>query len=364
MAYRMSELNSNITKKLSILIPSHNVEKYILECLDSIDEQLTSECEVIVYDDASTDKTVEIIQNSSIYKNPNFNLQQGHENNGISYARNTLRKASSGEYIWFFDSDDKISSHAIKKILAAIDASDVDTVFFNFNFWLPDPTMQHPEKRYEQQPYIGAPGRNSTDHISAFAASLRSRNLHAHSKVYRRDLFIKETDFPVGHIFEDISVVPLLASLSKSIFYINEPLYDYRQRSGSIITSMKIEDHLKPLKAIVDLKNRYETVHGHISKEALSALMGFSAFQFRSAVREIIKKAPQSQKSQFLQDILNVFQSIHGKNYFYVMKTCYEERSFKDCFHITKRIIHAKAIILKYKLTKKKLKKAYKTETN
>lgn len=214
----MSAVKLKYAKKLSILVPSYNVEKYILECLASFEEQLSSQCEIIVYDDASTDKTVEIIKNSSIYKNPNFRLEASTKNKGISYARNTLLNISCGEYVWFFDSDDKVSNGAIEKILVTIISSDVDTVFFNFNYWHESSSILIPCKRVEQQPYIGAAGKQTTDHVNAFAASLRSGNLHAHSKVYRRDLFAGETDFPVGQIFEDISVVPLLASLSKSIF--------------------------------------------------------------------------------------------------------------------------------------------------
>lgn len=116
---------------------------------------------------------------------------------------------------------------------------------------------------------------------------------------------------------------------------------------------MRPEDHVKPLKAILDLKNRYERVHGQIGEEALTALIGFSAYQFRNAVRTIAIKAPENQKSQLLQDVLDVFQSIHRRNYFYVMKACYKEKGLSYCFHITKRIIKAKSIISKYRTTRK-----------
>lgn len=325
-------------------MPSYNVEKYVIECLESIETQLTNACEVIVYDDASTDTTVDIIKNSSIYKNPNFRLELGPQNRGLSYARNTLRNMASGEYLWFFDSDDKILDHAIDKVLGVIHTSNVDIILFNFNFWYEDPAEQLRCTQTEQRPYVGASGEHRTNHVRAFSACLRSRNLHAHSKIYHRDLFREETDFPVGQIFEDISVVPLLMSLSKSVFYIDEPLYAYRQRPGSIISNMSAADEIKPLRAILDLKTRYEKVHGHISEEALSALMIFTMHQFRTAVRKITKKAPTDQKPQLLSEILEIFQSIHGRNYLYVMKTCYKEKGLIYCFHISKRLLKAKII--------------------
>ncbi|GEM_PF-6269255 len=334
----------NPPKKLSILVPSYNVEKYVIECLESIETQLTNECEVIVYDDASTDNTVDTIKNSSIYKTPNFSLVLGPQNKGLSFARNTLRTMASGEYLWFFDSDDKILDGAIDKILSIIHTSNVDIILFNFNFWYEDPAEQILCTQTEQRPYVGVSGEHRTNHVSAFSACLRSNNLHAHSKVYHRDIFREETDFPVGQIFEDISVVPLLMSLSKSVCYIDEPLYAYRQRPGSIISNMKAADEVKPLKAILDLKTRYEEVHGQINEEALSALMVFTMHQFRTAVRKIAKKAPADQKPRLLKEALEIFQSIHGRNYFYVMKTCYKEKGLIYCFHISKRLLKAKIV--------------------
>ncbi len=337
-----SELNP--PKTLSILVPSYNVEKYVIECLESIETQLTNECEVIVYDDASTDNTVDIIKNSSIYKNSNFRLELGPQNKGLSHARNTLRSMASGEYLWFFDSDDKILDGAIDKILSIIHTSNVDIILFNFNFWYEDPTEQLLCTQTEQRPYVGASGAHSTNHVNAFSACLRSNNLHAHSKIYHKDLFREETDFPVGQIFEDISVVPLLMSLSKSVFYIDEPLYAYRQRPGSIISNMNATDAIKPLKAILDLKNRYEKVHGQINEEALSALMIFTMHQFRSAVRKIAQKAPADQKPHLLKEALEIFQNIHGRNYLYVMKACYKEEGLFYCLQISKRLLKAKII--------------------
>lgn len=343
----MSETKLKYTKKLSILVPSYNVEKYILECLGSFEKQLTSQCEIIVYDDASTDKTVQFIKNSSIYNNPNFRLELGTKNKGLSYARNKLREMSCGQYIWFFDSDDKILDYSIEKIMAAIKLSSTDIIFFNSNIYYDDPILQLQREKYEFKTYTGAAGVHQSDNITAFTQSLRSGNLFAPSKVYKREIFTAETDFPIGQAFEDISITPLLASLANSIYYIDEPLYYYRQRSGSITSSMKPEDHLKPLRAILDLKKRYERVHGEISEKALTALMGFAFYQFRSAVRTIAAKAPESQKAHFLKEILDTFQDIHRRNYLYVMKACFMEKGFIYCFHITKRIIKAKSIISK-----------------
>ncbi|WP_439273531.1 glycosyltransferase family 2 protein [Pseudochrobactrum sp. HB0163] len=331
--------------KLSILVPAYNVEKYIYECLESIEKQLTPECEVIVYDDASTDSTVDIIKNSPIYLKNNFKLVTAEENKGVSFARNTLFSLSSGEYVWFFDSDDLILGGSVDVILSAIKNAQADVIFFNFNLLFDDPVKQNQCLKLEQATYIGASGFHETDNTIAFSALIRSVNLHPHSKIFRKDILIKETEFPFGKIFEDISVIPLMVSLAKSIFYIDKPLYAYRQRDGSILSSMRITDEIKPMQAVLDLKTRYEKVHGKMNDEALSALMGFSLYQLRIAVRKIARTAPENIKAQLLKALMDTFRQIHGRNYLYVMKACYKEKGAAYCFHITKRFFVAHSII-------------------
>ena len=94
--------------KLSIIIPMYNAEKYIANCLDSIinSDLPKDEYEVIVVNDGSKDKGPEIAKDY-VSKNKNF-IYLAQDNQGQSVARNYGIEKSSGEYIWFVDSDDKI----------------------------------------------------------------------------------------------------------------------------------------------------------------------------------------------------------------------------------------------------------------
>lgn len=114
--------------KLSIIIPMYNAEKYIANCLDSI---LNSDLpkdgyEVIVVNDGSKDKGPEIVQEyAGRYDNFVYLTQ---ENQGQSVARNYGLTKAKGEYVWFVDSDDKISKH-IDEILIKIEELDNPEVF-------------------------------------------------------------------------------------------------------------------------------------------------------------------------------------------------------------------------------------------
>ncbi len=99
---------NNNTIKLSIIIPLYNAEKYIAKCLDSILESdlPRNTYEIIVVDDGSKDKGLEIVK---YYANQYpFISYSTQENQGQSVARNNGLKKSLGEYVWFVDSDDMV----------------------------------------------------------------------------------------------------------------------------------------------------------------------------------------------------------------------------------------------------------------
>lgn len=94
-----------MSPKISVLIPAYNREKYIEECVQSVLNQTFSDFEVIIINDASTDKTAEISK-KICEKDPRVKLINHKENKLRSGALNTGIENSKGEYICFLDSDD------------------------------------------------------------------------------------------------------------------------------------------------------------------------------------------------------------------------------------------------------------------
>ena len=89
--------------KVSVIIPVHNSEKYILECINSVINQTYKNLEIIVVDDKSTDDSVNIIKN---IKDKRIKLIELNINSGAAIARNKSIEASTGDYICFLDSND------------------------------------------------------------------------------------------------------------------------------------------------------------------------------------------------------------------------------------------------------------------
>lgn len=115
--------------KVSIVIPVYNVEAYLKECVDSAIKQTYKNLEIILVDDGATDSCPEICD---VYAQSDKRIKVIHrENGGLSAARNTGMDASTGEYIYFLDSDDYIELKAIEKLVNTIETEKADFVFFD-----------------------------------------------------------------------------------------------------------------------------------------------------------------------------------------------------------------------------------------
>ena len=90
---------------ISVIIAAYNSEKFIRRCLLSVISQTHQNLEIIVIDDGSTDKTVDIIRSIN---DSRIRLIQRQQNYGISLTRNHGIDIAKGKYIGFIDADDFI----------------------------------------------------------------------------------------------------------------------------------------------------------------------------------------------------------------------------------------------------------------
>ena len=106
---------------ISIIIPTYNAQKTIQECLEKvIQEAERLESEILVVDDCSKDKTVEIIKNFK-----NVKLIELDKNQGVGNARNMGVEASKYENLCFIDSDIRISNQSIVNLLKRLEKDEV-----------------------------------------------------------------------------------------------------------------------------------------------------------------------------------------------------------------------------------------------
>lgn len=111
---------------LSIIIPAYNADKYIRDCIASINLDKNTDIQVLLIDDGSTDSTPVLCdQYASEFKNVSVVHK---ENGGLPSARNAGLKRVEGDWIWFVDSDDAIAPNALDLLSDICMTSSADAV--------------------------------------------------------------------------------------------------------------------------------------------------------------------------------------------------------------------------------------------
>lgn len=116
-------------KKVSIIVPIYNVEKYLQRCLDSLICQTLKSIEIICIDDASTDNSGDILDR---YARKDTRIKAIHlkQNTGTLCARLKGMEAASGEFFMFVDSDDALEPDACAELSDLMALQKTDLVHF------------------------------------------------------------------------------------------------------------------------------------------------------------------------------------------------------------------------------------------
>ena len=109
---------------ISVIVPVFNVEKYLERCVETIVNQTYKNLEIILVNDGSTDNSGELCD--ELAKKDNRIKVVHKENGGLSDARNTGERESTGEYIIFIDSDDYIHHEMLNTLYTQIVEKNAD----------------------------------------------------------------------------------------------------------------------------------------------------------------------------------------------------------------------------------------------
>ncbi|MEH2041312.1 glycosyltransferase family 2 protein [Nostoc sp.] len=111
--------------KVSVIIPAYNTEVYIKKAIESVLNQTLTELEVIVVDDGSIDKTVEV---ANSFTDPRLKVIVNPQNLGVSAARNLAIRAAQGEWIAVLDSDDWYAHERLEKLVLLAEQANADMI--------------------------------------------------------------------------------------------------------------------------------------------------------------------------------------------------------------------------------------------
>lgn len=206
--------------KVSVIVPIYNVEQYIQKCLDSLINQTYPSYEILLIDDGSKDGSSEIARS---YANKFDNVSYHRKiNGGLSDARNFGIERARGDFLMFIDSDDFVDGHLIEKMMEMQSRSKADIVACDMMY------------AYEDGRNVIASAGDFDLGSAKDDIKLIRINNSACNKLFHHNLF-KDIRFPLGKLYEDLFVVPILIYRSKLIAHVKEPLYFYLQREGSIV---------------------------------------------------------------------------------------------------------------------------------
>lgn len=218
----------NTKPVVSIIVPVFNTEEYLEKCIGSILDQSFTGLELILVNDGSTDSSLDICKK---YAEIDKRIKIIHKKNGgAAQARNIAIEQSQGEYITFVDSDDYIHADFIKTLLENAKNKNADISACNY-FCL------YNEKQIIER--ANKPAIKDFDNIEAVRDLLLENSTLETilcNKLFKRSLFIDNNlKLIEGEIYEDTRLLYKLAYFSKSITFINRPLYYYLQRDGSVM---------------------------------------------------------------------------------------------------------------------------------
>ncbi|MGW3042364.1 glycosyltransferase family 2 protein [Kitasatospora sp. NPDC001159] len=222
--------------RLSVVVPIHNVERYLRECLDSIAAQTFEDFECVMVDDGSTDDGP-LIAKAYAATDRRFRLVQ-QENKGLGAARNTgWRHLTPGtDYLAFVDSDDTLPPHAYELMIRTLDETGSDFAAGNaLRLRTTGLTPSHAHRRPFRETRLRT-------HVSELPALVTDRT--AWNKVYRRSFFdAAGIRYPEGILYEDAPVSVPHHFLAERVDVLADPIYHWRVREdGELSITQKKTD--------------------------------------------------------------------------------------------------------------------------
>ena len=222
--------------KFSVLTPVYNVEKYIVECIESVINQTYSDFEFILVDDGSPDESPRICDE---YAQEDSRIKVIHkENGGLISARRAAIAVASGEYCVFLDSDDYLDREALEVINKKIEETSCDCVCYGFN-------------RVNDQGSVLWRSNDTEEKIVNEKGELYKIIFTNHAfnslgrKAVRRELlsadFSKYYHVSMG---EDLLQSIEILKNSKSVAFTTENLYNYRINLSSITRTVSINNYI------------------------------------------------------------------------------------------------------------------------
>lgn len=289
---------SNKDKLISIIVPIYKVEKYLKKCIESILKQTYKNIEIILVDDGSPDNCGKICDD---YKQMDKRIKVIHKNNGgLSEARNYGIREARGDYLLFVDSDDFIAENICEILINNINKYSADMVICNFYYVFENKKAIKNEMSSKKDVQVLEKENIIREYFLNYSVDLNV----AWNKLYKKDIFkgMNAILFPVGKLHEDTYIMYKIYYNLNRLVRINKPLYYYRQRNDSIISSFSI----KNVKDIIGYIKDYYIFSKNVDEDLKQMIQIECIKQYIGCIRRSMKANIFNDVKYLIYDMRNI----------------------------------------------------------
>lgn len=205
--------------KISIVTTAYNIEAYVEKCLESLLAQTHKDIEIIVVNDCSTDKTMDIVCK---FTDERIKVVNHSQNMGAGWARRTGIGAATGEYVITVDGDDWLAPDFIEALAKNAEETDADIVSGGITYVWNDTYEE--VKRF--LPHI-------SEGMQKFADYGNKKIVFLNNKLVRRTMY-DTVPYSTRRYCEDTPVILPLLYLANKVSYVDVQGYYYLQHDKSL----------------------------------------------------------------------------------------------------------------------------------
>lgn len=224
-------------KKVSVIIPVFNTEKYIEECLESILNQSLKDIEIICVNDGSVDRSLEILRK---YEKQYDQIKVIDQlNAGQSAARNRALQIAEGDYVYFMDSDDIITSHMMEELLTICEDKKLDLLYFSGTSFYENEELSEKHSSFSNAYYRKGDYTEVMDGPRMLAVLRNNRDYFVSpclQIINRKFLLESGIKFIEGIIHEDNCFSFQILLKASRVFCVNDIYFYRRVRTASVMT--------------------------------------------------------------------------------------------------------------------------------
>ncbi|HEC1175631.1 TPA: glycosyltransferase family 2 protein [Campylobacter jejuni] len=224
--------------KISIILPTYNVEQYIARVIESCINQTFKNIEIIVVDDCGSDKSIDIVKEYA-KKDDRIKIIHNEENLKLLRARYEGVKVANSPYIMFLDPDDYLELNACEECMKILKNNEIDLLFFNA-FVLENNNKIERKLNFQEKCYV------KKDFLKEL---LKTKNLFwtVWAKVIKKELYLKAVGLislenAKINMAEDVLLYYPLINISNTIFHLSKNLYNYQINNFSITKTLTLQN--------------------------------------------------------------------------------------------------------------------------